>query len=230
MDSYTCDSCGGEIIFRVVGGVTTPIHLSGGCWGTGDDEASPTRLQYDENYCHRTICPRCGASVYFIRHNGGSVWVDELGWPWPKHPCFDDAEPYRRLCDAAKTLRAPAGGVITQVVFPPDRRYCEVTITTPQRNRYSWLIRGVENLESLSGALVVFSTAEHSLVDAAGRRFPIAEVARCSVCDQLVELQRIDAHMAESHRIERCRICKKYVSRGALQEHLRTHPRHKRRR
>lgn len=26
--------------------------------------------------------------VWFIRHNGGSVWVDKLGWPWPKHECL----------------------------------------------------------------------------------------------------------------------------------------------
>jgi hypothetical protein len=25
-----------------------------------------------------------------VRHNGGSVWFDELGWPWPKHGCFFD--------------------------------------------------------------------------------------------------------------------------------------------
>ena len=29
--------------------------------------------------------------MFFIRHNGGSVWLDELGWPWPKHACFNDA-------------------------------------------------------------------------------------------------------------------------------------------
>jgi hypothetical protein len=23
-----------------------------------------------------------------VRHNGGSVWFDELGWPWPVHACF----------------------------------------------------------------------------------------------------------------------------------------------
>jgi hypothetical protein len=30
--------------------------------------------------------------VYFVRHNGGSVWFDSLGWPWEKHPCFDKPE------------------------------------------------------------------------------------------------------------------------------------------
>src|SRR5262245_18947817 len=44
----------------------------------------------EPDFTHPTRCPECGADVFFIRHNGGSVWVDELGWPWPKHACFDE--------------------------------------------------------------------------------------------------------------------------------------------
>lgn len=37
-----------------------------------------------------TTCPRCGESVYFVRpQRGGAVWFDDMGWPWPKHDCFD---------------------------------------------------------------------------------------------------------------------------------------------
>jgi len=39
----------------------------------------------------RTSCPICRAAVHFVRHNGGSVWFDSLGQPWPKHPCMDRA-------------------------------------------------------------------------------------------------------------------------------------------
>jgi hypothetical protein len=44
----------------------------------------------DEDFCRPTSCPRCGGAVFFVRHNGGSVWFDELGHPWPKHECFDE--------------------------------------------------------------------------------------------------------------------------------------------
>ena len=37
-----------------------------------------------------SLCPICGDEVYFIRHNGGCMWFDDLGHPWPKHPCFRD--------------------------------------------------------------------------------------------------------------------------------------------
>ena len=34
------------------------------------------------------ICPVCSASVFFYRDpNGGRVYFDSLGKPWPKHPC-----------------------------------------------------------------------------------------------------------------------------------------------
>jgi hypothetical protein len=38
--------------------------------------------------CHRTSCPVCGHKVYFVRHNGGVVWFNELGAPWDKHGCM----------------------------------------------------------------------------------------------------------------------------------------------
>lgn len=43
-----------------------------------------------EDFCRPTTCPQCGHSVFFIRHNGGSIWIEALGSPWPKHPCFVD--------------------------------------------------------------------------------------------------------------------------------------------
>lgn len=37
-----------------------------------------------------STCPYCSLPVYFVRHNGGSVWLDELGPPWPIHGCFSE--------------------------------------------------------------------------------------------------------------------------------------------
>jgi hypothetical protein len=36
-------------------------------------------------------CPVCGADVYFYQYPyGGRVFFDDLGPPWPKHPCTDN--------------------------------------------------------------------------------------------------------------------------------------------
>lgn len=37
-------------------------------------------------------CPVCGAEVFFYQNqNGSRVFFDELGPPWPKHPCTDNS-------------------------------------------------------------------------------------------------------------------------------------------
>ena len=37
------------------------------------------------------LCPVCGASVFYYQNRSGSrVFFDDLGWPWPKHPCTDN--------------------------------------------------------------------------------------------------------------------------------------------
>lgn len=90
--SDICYNCGGELIFRYLDGVLTPIHLSGGCNDPGSGSALTQRSSggFADDFCRKTRCPYCGDEVYFIRHNGGSVWVDELGWPWPRHGCFGE--------------------------------------------------------------------------------------------------------------------------------------------
>lgn len=36
-------------------------------------------------------CPVCGADVFFYQNEFGSrIYFDELGPPWPKHPCIDN--------------------------------------------------------------------------------------------------------------------------------------------
>ncbi|MBP3981378.1 hypothetical protein J8G26_11625 [Acidovorax sp. JG5] len=46
-------------------------------------------------------CPECGHGVYFVKtENGGWVYFDELGPPWPKHACIANSKnikaPYPR--------------------------------------------------------------------------------------------------------------------------------------
>ena len=49
-------------------------------------------------------CPICGASVFFyVSPHGGRVFFDELGPPWPKHPCTDLGNTVFASSDAAKT-------------------------------------------------------------------------------------------------------------------------------
>lgn len=86
-----CSRCGNPIEFRYVGGRCIPMHSLGGCVGFGNskiDDYSGFKKSEDST-CFSTSCPECNDEVYFIRHNGGSVWVDApLGPPWSKHICM----------------------------------------------------------------------------------------------------------------------------------------------
>jgi len=95
-----CDYCGEEIEFRYVDkNRPTPIHVNGGwCSGYRDTSKRSTRpfgsvVSYVNPNAH---CPECGAQVYFYQSPfGGRVFFDDLGWPWPKHPCTDNSQAQR---------------------------------------------------------------------------------------------------------------------------------------
>jgi hypothetical protein len=75
-----CKTCGNEITFRYSGGRSIPMHFDGHCTGRPySDEALRSAKP--------TTCRECGGKCFWIQHNGGSVFVDELGHPWRKHPC-----------------------------------------------------------------------------------------------------------------------------------------------
>lgn len=60
---------------------------SGGYIGI-NKEGSCSPQSYSQ--CQISTCPKCGEDIFFIRHNGGAVWLDPpLCPPWFKHSCFD---------------------------------------------------------------------------------------------------------------------------------------------
>lgn len=51
-------------------------------------------------------CPVCGASVFFYQSpTAGRVFFDQLGPPWPKHPCTDQGSISPKPVTAATTRR-----------------------------------------------------------------------------------------------------------------------------
>lgn len=107
----SCDNCGREIEFRYVNGRCIPFHVddescygraggySGGGYGTyaslrstsdGESFEFPF-ITYPSYVNPNARCPGCGCAVYFYQSPyGGRVFFDELGPPWPKHPCTDN--------------------------------------------------------------------------------------------------------------------------------------------
>src|SRR4051812_38741158 len=104
----TCYHCGEDIEFIHNGFQVIPIHASGSCVGRRNDYSGGSGyssirttgeghvfdfpfVTYPSYVNPNARCPVCGASVYFYQSPfGGRVFFDELGPPWPKHPCTDN--------------------------------------------------------------------------------------------------------------------------------------------
>lgn len=94
----TCDICGDEITFRYINGRCAPLHDSGSCLSARSscskrESEKPTASLYTyESFVNPNArCPDCGQEVFFFQsHSGGKIFFDELGPPWPKHPCTDN--------------------------------------------------------------------------------------------------------------------------------------------
>ena len=93
------------------------------------------------------VCPVCGQPVFFVQTaNGGRVFFDELGPPWPKHPCTDrvatrtarashsvaprSTAPYRWQSDGWKPwLISSVSGITSKLLRATGRAAAETEIT-----------------------------------------------------------------------------------------------------
>ena len=80
-------------------------------WGTGSGSfgtifswVPPITNTYESYINPNAFCPVCGISVFFYQSsNGGRVFFDELGPPWPKHACTDTNSIPKRITPQEST-------------------------------------------------------------------------------------------------------------------------------
>lgn len=81
-------------------------------FNTSNVGVPPLRPDYVSFTIPNACCPVCGGLVFFYQSaTGGRVFFDELGPPWPKHPCTDaSSHPKPRVAEEARlpdAARAP---------------------------------------------------------------------------------------------------------------------------
>lgn len=149
--------------------------FGGGSWSGGSYAVPPgrsysgTREWHERDFTHPTRCPECGADVFFIRHNGGSVWVDPpLGWPWPKHACFDKPdEPTRTFSQwtaQSSGLTNPKLGIITSIIGDPRSAEPVLEVRFTDSSQASLILRWTPPDSSILGALVIVSQEDSLLL------------------------------------------------------------------
>lgn len=87
-----------NIIFRTINGIVRPITVGGQTAKVKKKKtAGKSEYQLKKNHYNdfrsftvpNVKCKTCGQPVYYYEHPSGSrVLFDELGPPWPLHPCF----------------------------------------------------------------------------------------------------------------------------------------------
>jgi len=172
-----CSRCGAHIEFRFIDGRPgpVPIHPQGGCVGTNSSgfENCEDYSGYQtskEGQCYSTKCPQCSNEVFFIRHNGGSVWIDPpLGSPWYKHSCFEDnrgtTERVNLLTGSSSTVIQDNENSILGIVKSGEVSYTEkstvLIFETGKNEKYILLMRN--NAGFLVGKLAIYRPRERTV-------------------------------------------------------------------
>lgn len=222
-----CSRCGNEIEFRYIKGRCVPLHLYGsGCGGSArsdvHDYTGYSRSR--ESCCFLTNCPECQRKVYFIRHNGGSVWIDPpLGPPWYKHPCMDTTYVAAKgsrstvVSESALVKFAQRDGLIMGIVREAetsDSKNCSlINIETGQDKNIVLLIKN--NAGFLAGCLVLYDQRGKSVSWIENDSYTFGVVARvkprpvrpdtlamyieCPECHDKIRTGDISGHLKRQH-------------------------------
>lgn len=178
----TCGICGNPVQFVMLDGRAIPLHLSGRCNGPAAGQGGDRRVRSEDSFCRPTRCPECGDAVFFVRHNGGSVYLDPpLGAPWSRHPCMPPKPkatkaggpakgvlPPQSVLDALAQVPGLITGVAVQADLGPKRKYTVLTIEVGELAPLKLFVRG--GADALVGGLVVIDPKQrhvHPIEDAA---------------------------------------------------------------
>ncbi|EDM65947.1 hypothetical protein PE36_08096 [Moritella sp. PE36] len=211
----SCSRCGNPVEFRYVNGRCIPLHLYGGCIGEGNSAAndySGYNVSH-ESKCFCTNCPDCGEEVFFIRHNGGSVWIDPpLGPPWYKHGCFDkpaEGTPKSSLATTYNlSLQAKIKGkpnlfigVVKSTNVHWSKDYTDIVIETGKNG--SKEIRIKNNAGFLLGKLCIYDTSENEMwpVEEPSYKFTAYNngLVKCPECRVILNPKNMTKHLRKQH-------------------------------
>ncbi len=214
-----CNKCGREITFRFIAGVCTPLHLKGGCSDREGHQDDPAKTRVMK-------CPKCGGMTYYIEHNGGFVWVDELGPPWPKHPCFDTEA--SRAASRARAAKWVETGGVTVVEHLPRHilKKCEFCSAMVRPSRYLKHVKNVHKTKSHSEAstldTIPTNGAEGSALDAqsAASNIDGAAVAAASGTGAGMTPPAAEEKLGQAHG----EICKELITADRNVEHASEKP------
>ena len=199
----TCKKCGCEVNFRMIGGQAIPL----GCRCYSDAQTAGRR-DAGADFCRPTKCPSCGEAVFFVRHNGGSVWFDGLGSPWPIHGCFQDGGNVDFVRDSPdKSPDDDLYVILGMEWYAPSRE----TLIQIQSSRGWRTIWGGEGGGLREGEMLVGRLEAGLFRDRSMKLYKLrGPLVTCRVCHRWISTVEQEKH-ASSHPRVRCAVCDELV-------------------
>ncbi|MCP5212994.1 MAG: hypothetical protein H6998_18920 [Hahellaceae bacterium] len=218
-----CSRCGNPIEFRYVKGRCIPLHIKGGCNTPANSHVNDFsgKRTSDNSACFSTSCPVCGDEVFFISHNGGSVWLEApLGPPWYRHGCFektassttDDksslASTYSIDISSSKLSKSQILGVVKTTNVDSHNEFTEVVIETGKSEFIQILLKNKAGF--LLGKLCVYNSSTETIwpVDEPNYVFEVFPLQSnllsqidCPVCGAKVSLSDVEDHLMQEHGV-----------------------------
>jgi len=73
------------------------------------DWIPPIQRSYESFVNPNALCPVCNDDVFYYQSpDGGRVFFDSLGPPWPKHPCTDNSSIPKKISSPSLTPAKPS--------------------------------------------------------------------------------------------------------------------------
>ncbi|BCG18090.1 hypothetical protein RZY40_004758 [Vibrio alginolyticus] len=216
----TCNRCGQPIEFRYVGGQCVPIHPHDGCCnssGTSVNDFSSYSVS-TESACFSTSCPDCGDEVYFIRHNGGSVWIDApLGPPWYQHYCMHAAKSPTLKAESLVSVfnfefsSLPENsviGVVKSCRVSSNKSKTELTVNAESNQKLTLVCKN--NGGFLLGKLCVIDSGNETIYsfDEPSLRYMLldeiikTDATECIECGVALSKKNVKRHMRKVHGVQ----------------------------
>lgn len=212
----TCNRCGQQIEIRYISGVPTPLHFEGSCIDSETGWSDSGYAESGDSECRLTHCPECGAEVYFIQHNGGSVWIDPpLGWPWYKHPCMDDnlaknpqGSRQAMVDDADDNSSESVIGVVKSCQVSTNRRASCLTVIVGESSIWGLIVE--RDFRSAVGELIIISL----------RPFRFRGLIKPALQSPLLGATTPQGNYTQSSKLMRCPECKSVADRSQFLGHM----------
>jgi hypothetical protein len=161
-----------------------------------------------DSVCRPTTCPRCFATgVFFIRHNGGSTYVNPpLGRPWDVHECFR-REPTGQIRIANEVKQRDGRYGVAKSSFSLSNERSTILCVETEGENLLLKLRGDAG-GFLVGNVVLFQPSDRSVVSVEN------VVYRFSVLVYITDQDTTD------QRNSKCPYCQEILPESKLLEHL----------